>query len=150
MLSSRARYATRAVLELALRWNEGPVQAQDIAERQKIPRRFLHQILISLKSAGMVQSRTGPQGGYTLAVPPEEITLGAVVRFVDGAIAPISCVSVNFYRECGCPQPDTCPLRTAFQEARDALSQILDQTTYAQLRKRQEDLEKSIGHQEGG
>jgi Rrf2 family protein len=128
-------------LELAIRWHEGAVQAHDIAESQKIPLRFLHQILAGLKTAGIVTSRTGPTGGYELARPPAEISLGVVVRLLDGPLAPISCVSVNFYRECGCPDPEHCALRDAFREVRDAASRIMDETTFEQLRTRQAMLE---------
>lgn len=140
MLSSRAKYATRAILDLAERGLDGPVQIVEIGERQKIPAKFLEQILLTLKRHGWVQSRKGPGGGYFLAVSPEKITLGAVVRALDGPLAPISCVSVSGYMECGCPDPDTCGLRAAFKEARDALAAVLDGTTFADLKERQQAL----------
>jgi len=134
MLSNRGKYATRALLDLALHFDEGPVLIQDIAERQKIPLKFLEQILLSLKQAGFVQSRKGRGGGYFLARDPARITLGSVVRAVDGPLAPISCVSVTQYQECGCPEPLTCGLRKIWQEARDALAGVLDQTSFADIR----------------
>lgn len=140
MLSSRAKYATRALLDLTFRYDGAPVHLQDIAERQSIPQKFLEQILLSLKRMGFVQSRKGPGGGYTLAKSPSEITLGAVVRAIDGPLAPISCVSKTGYMECGCPEPETCGLRQAWQQARDALAMVLDNTTFADLRDRQENL----------
>jgi len=133
MLSSRARYATRAILELSLLYSKGTVQIHNIAERQNIPLKFLQQILVSLKMTGFVQSRKGPTGGYFLAMDPKEITLGAVVRAMDGPIAPVSCVSVTQYGECGCPDPDRCSLREAFKAARNAMSEVLDGTTFADL-----------------
>ena len=139
-LSSRAKYATRALLDLSLHEDEGPVQIHDIAERQLIPVKFLEQILLLLKRSGFVQSRKGPGGGYYLARPPREITLGAVVRALDGPLAPISCVSVSGYTECGCPEPETCGLRAAFKEARDALAAVLDGTTFADIRERHQKL----------
>lgn len=142
MLSSRAKYATRALLDLTFRYDGAPVHLQDIAERQNIPQKFLEQILLSLKRMGFVQSRKGPGGGYTLAKSPSEITLGAVVRAVDGPLAPISCVSKTGYMECGCPEPETCGLRQAWQQARDALATVLDNTTFADLRDRQENLKE--------
>lgn len=132
MLSSRARYATRAILDLSLRPGETTL-IQDIADRQNIPLKFLQQILVSLKAAGFVSSRKGPGGGYALARKPEAITLGAVIRATDGAIAPISCVSVNAHAECGCPRPETCALRAKFKDVRDAMAAILDRTTFAEL-----------------
>src|SRR5579871_5526963 len=110
MLSSRAKYATRALLDLTLRYEHGPALIHEIAERQKIPVKFLEQILLSLKHAGFVESRKGRGGGYFLAKPPTAITLGAVVRVIDGPLAPISCVSVTNYMACGCPDPTTCGL----------------------------------------
>lgn len=142
MLSNRGKYATRALLDLTLNYDKGPVLIQDIAQRQKIPLKFLEQILLSLKQAGFVQSRKGRGGGYYLVRPPERITLGAVVRVVDGPLAPISCVSVTQYQECGCPDPLTCGLRRVWQEARDALAGVLDKTTFADIRARHLRLEE--------
>ncbi len=133
MLSSRARYATRAILDLSLLFDKGPIQIQDIADRQNIPVKFLQQILVALKMTGFVQSRKGPGGGYLLAMAPKEITLGAVVRAMDGPIAPISCVSVTKFSECGCPNPEVCSLRNAFKEVRNAMSEVLDRMTFAEL-----------------
>ncbi len=134
MLSSRAKYATRALLDLSLLYRQGPVQIQDIATRQAIPLKFLQQILFQLKLAGFVQSRKGPGGGYVLSRSPDEISLGAVVRAMDGPIAPISCVSVTQFQECGCPDPETCPLRIAFRKVRDAVALQLDGTSFGELR----------------
>lgn len=140
MLSSRGKYATRALLDLTLHVDEGPVQIHDVAERQNIPLKYLEQILLLLKRFGFVQSRKGPGGGYFLAKPAAEITLGAVVRAVDGPLAPISCVSASGYMECGCPEPETCGLRVAWKEARDALAKVLDSTSFAELARRHEAL----------
>ena len=133
MLSSRARYATRALLDLTMQDPGKTVLINDIATRQNIPLKFLQQILVSLKTAGFVRSRKGPGGGYGLAKTPKEITLGAVIRAMDGSVAPISCVSIAAYSECGCPNPDTCALRTKFKEVRDAMAEVLDNTTFADL-----------------
>jgi Rrf2 family protein len=140
-LSSRGKYATRALLDLCLHEEEGPVQIREIAERQRIPLKYLEQILLSLKRLGFVQSRKGPGGGYVLAQPPHAITLGAVVRAMDGPLAPISCASVSGYAECGCPEPETCGLRVAWREARDAFAAILDRTTFADIRDRHRKLQ---------
>ena len=146
MLSSRARYATRAVLDLSLLADQGPIQIQDIASRQNIPVKFLQQILVALKMTGFVQSRKGPGGGYSLAVPPQEITLGAVLRAMDGPIAPISCVSVTKFSECGCPNPEVCALRVAFKDVRNVMSEVLDQTTFAELAERQRQNEDGLSN----
>lgn len=138
MLSSRAKYATRAILDLTLHADERAVQIGDIAARQNIPVKFLEQILLALKRQGFVQSRKGPGGGYFLAKRPHEITLGAVVRAMDGPLAPMSCVSVSGYMECGCPDPETCGLRAIWKEARNALADVLDGTTFADIQERDE------------
>ena len=140
VLSSRGKYATRALLDLSLHYEKGPVQIHAIAERQKIPLKYLEQILLALKRVGFVNSRKGPGGGYSLAKPPQAITLGAVVRAMDGPLAPISCASVSGFAECGCPEPATCGLRAVWKEARDALAAVLDGTTFADIRERHETL----------
>lgn len=135
MLTNRAKYATRALLELSLRTDEASITIQDIAERQNIPVKFLEQIFASLKMLGYVESRRGPGGGYALRRPPEQISLGEVVRAIEGPVAPISCVSVTQYQPCGCPEPETCGLRLAFKEARDAIAEVMDRTTFADIAK---------------
>ena len=133
MLSNRAKYATRAILELSLSYAEGPVHLKEIAERQNIPEPFLQQILGTLKLAGFVNTRKGPGGGFTLARPPKDIMLGHLVRAIDGPIALISCVSVTRHAECGCPSPETCGLRRAFQLAIDSMADVLDQMSYEEI-----------------
>jgi Rrf2 family protein len=133
VLSSKTRYATRAILELSLKYNEGPVLVGEIADRQNIPSNYLHQILVSLRLAGFVRSQKGPGGGYRLARAPHEITLGQVVRAMHGTIAPVTCVSISDYMVCGCPHPDKCSLRASFREARDAMAEVLDHTTFGDL-----------------
>lgn len=141
MLSSRAKYATRALLDMTLHYEEGPVQIQDIAHRQNVPVKYLEQILLLLKVAGFVMSRKGPGGGYHLSRSPDDITLGAVVRAMDGPLAPMSCVSISGYSECGCPHPDTCGLRLAWKEARNAIADVLDGTTFTMIRDNQHQLQ---------
>ncbi|MBI1757297.1 MAG: Rrf2 family transcriptional regulator [Fimbriimonas ginsengisoli] len=146
MLSSRSKYATRALVELSLRFEQGHVSIHEIAERQNIPVKFLEQILLALKMLGLVHSKKGPGGGYELARSPQEITLGQVVRALDGPIAPISCVSVYGYQECGCPDPDTCGLKQVFKQARDALADVLDTTTFADVAGKQFELADIAAH----
>jgi Rrf2 family protein len=137
MLSSRAKYATRAILHLAVKEEDGPVLIQEVADAQNIPLKYLQQILVSLKVAGFVKSRKGPGGGYVLARPAGEIMLGAVLRSMDGPLAPISCVSVTQHSECGCPDPDTCALRSAFRDVREAMAAVLDSTSFQELADKQ-------------
>ena len=96
-LSLRGEYALRALVVLGLNYDQPVVRIQTISEHQNIPKRFLEQILNELKSGGFVRSKRGMTGGYRLAQRPEEITLAAVVRHVEGALAPVRCVSKGFY-----------------------------------------------------
>src|SRR4051812_41009839 len=110
-LSLRGEYALRALLVLGLEYGAGVVRIQVISEQQKIPKRFLEQILNDLKSAGMVQSKRGVSGGYQLARAPEEISLASIIRHIEGALAPVSCVSERFYEKCSCPDESRCAIR---------------------------------------
>jgi Rrf2 family protein len=132
-LSLRGEYALRALLVLGLNYEQPVVRIQAISEQQNIPKRFLEQILNDLKSAGFVQSRRGISGGYRLAKRPEDITLAAVVRHVEGALAPVSCVSEHFYRKCSCPDESRCAIRSVMKEIRDAVVQIAERVTIAEM-----------------
>ena len=142
-LSLRGEYALRALLVLGLRYDEPLMRIQAISDQQNIPKRFLEQILNDLKSAGFVQSRRGVAGGYRLAKPPEEITLAAVVRHIEGALAPVSCVSEQFYQKCSCPDESRCAIRSAMKEVRDAVVRVAERITIAELCKRSRDLQQS-------
>lgn len=109
------------------------IQIKDIAERQHIPAKFLEQILLNLKNAGLLQSKMGVGGGYYLARPPEQITLGQIVRILDGPLAPIRCVSQMAYEPCGCPDEETCGLRLVMLDVRNAIANILDGATLADV-----------------
>lgn len=109
------------------------VQIKEIAERQHIPTKFLEQILLSLKNSGVVHSKMGVGGGYYLGRPAEEITLGHIIRVLDGPLAPIRCVSQMAYESCGCPDETTCGLRLTMLDVRNAISAILDATTLADV-----------------
>jgi Rrf2 family protein len=132
-LSLRGEYALRALLVLGLKYDEPIVRVQTISEHQNIPKRFLEQILNDLKSAGIVQSRRGVAGGYRLAKKPEEITLAAVVRHLEGALAPVSCVSERFYEKCSCPDESRCAIRSVMKEVREAVVRIAERVTVAEL-----------------
>ena len=141
-LSLRGEYALRALLVLTLHYGEGIVRIQTISEEQRIPKKFLEQILNDLKSLGAVESKRGARGGYRLARPPENITLASIVRHVEGAMAPVSCVSERFYERCTCPDEALCPIRDVMKEAREALVKIMERLTLADLRDRARRLEK--------
>jgi Rrf2 family protein len=138
-LSKRGEYGLRAMIDLAAWEGTTPlVQIKDIADREKIPAKFLEQILVTLKNAGLLNSRMGVGGGYHLARPANEITLGHVVRVLDGPLAPIRCVSQMAYEPCGCPDEETCGLRMAMLDVRNAISGVLDHTTLADVIQRVE------------
>ena len=132
----------RALLVLGLRHHEPLVRIQTISEQQNIPKRFLEQILNDLKSAGLVQSKRGVAGGYRLARRPEEISLAAVIRHIEGALAPVSCVSERFYEKCSCPDESRCAIRTVMKEIRDAVVQIAERVTIADLCERSRKLQQ--------
>ncbi len=100
-----------------------------IAERERIPVKFLEQILLALRKAGYLRSRRGRSGGYSLAKAPRSIRMGAVVRQIDGPLAPISCVSRTAYAPCSCPEEDLCGVRMVMEDARNALVKALDAWT---------------------
>jgi Rrf2 family protein len=142
-LSKRGEYGLRAMIDLAEATRNSPngspespgrvIQIKDIAEREKIPAKFLEQILLTLKNAGMLQSKMGIGGGYYLAHPPESISLGHIVRVLDGPLAPIRCVSQMAYEPCGCPDEESCGLRLTMLDVRNAISDVLDRTTLADV-----------------
>jgi Rrf2 family protein len=132
-LSKRGEYGLRALQDLARHGGGEPVPNKELAERNNIPARFLEQILLTLKHGRIVHSRKGPQGGYTLARPPEEITLAEVVRLLDGPLAPIGCVSETAFEPCGCPDMEKCGLRRVMQEVRDVVAEMMENTTLADL-----------------
>jgi len=132
-LSTRGEYALRALLVLGLEYGPHVVRIQTISAQQNIPKRFLEQILNDLKSAGIVESRRGIAGGYRLARPPQNITVAAVIRHVEGALAPVSCVSERFYEKCTCPDEARCAIRSVMKEARDAVVKIVERVTVAEL-----------------
>lgn len=132
-LSLRGEYALRALLVLGLQYNDSVLRIQAISEHQNIPKRFLEQILNDLKTGGIVQSRRGVAGGYRLAKPPEEITLAAVIRHIEGALAPVSCVSEKFYEKCSCPDESRCAIRSVMKEIRQAVVKIAERVTVAEM-----------------
>lgn len=132
-LSVRGEYALRALLVLGLNYHQPVVSIQTISAQQNIPKRFLEQILNDLKSAGVVESKRGVAGGYRLARRPEEITLAAVVRHIEGALAPVSCVSERFYEKCSCPDESRCAIRSVMKEVREAVVKIVERVTVAEL-----------------
>jgi Rrf2 family protein len=141
-LSVRGEYALRALLVLGLNYDQPVVRIQAISEQQNIPKRFLEQILNDLKSAGVVTSRRGVAGGYRLARRPEDITLAVIIRHIEGALAPVSCVSERFYEKCSCPDESRCAIRSVMKEVREAVVRIAERLTIADLCERSRTLQQ--------
>ena len=130
--SKKSEYALRALLELTAQYGRALLQRHEIAKRQHIPIEFLEQILLALKNAGLLASRRGVSGGYSLIKPPDEITLGQVIRILDGPLAPIGCVSKTAYQKCSdCPyvKKGSCPIQDVMGGVRNAIAEILDNYT---------------------
>jgi Rrf2 family protein len=132
-LSLRGEYTLRALVVLGLNYGDRVLSIQTISSDQNIPKRFLEQILNDLKSGGFLQSRRGVAGGYRLALPPDKLNLATVIRHVEGALAPVSCVSERFYRKCSCPNEAKCGIRSVMKEVRDAIVKILENVSVADL-----------------
>ena len=139
-LSKRGEYGLRAMIYLANNGGRSKpismIQMKDISEHENIPLKFLEQILLTIKNAGLLQSKKGVGGGYYLAKPPTEINLGQIVRVLDGPLAPIRCVSQMAYEPCDCPNQNLCGLRMVMGDVRNAIADILDKTTLADVTKR--------------
>ncbi|HEY3042890.1 MAG TPA: Rrf2 family transcriptional regulator [Vicinamibacterales bacterium] len=137
MLSRKSKYGLKALLVLAQEAGRGPVLISELAARDAIPKKFLEAILLELKRHGVVQSRKGKGGGYFLRRKPAEITFGEVIRVLDGPLAAVPCVSRMAYMKCvECVDEQTCGVRLAMKEVRDATAGILDNTTLADVNAR--------------
>ena len=148
-LSKRGEYGLRAMIALAepAEKSDAPqmMQIKEISQREQISPKFLEQILLTLKNAGMLHSKMGVGGGYYLARSAKEITLGQIFRVLDGPVAPIKCVSQMAYEPCGCPDEETCGLRLSMGDVRNAIADILDNTSLADVTKRQSTVRKKLG-----
>jgi Rrf2 family protein len=132
-LSRRSEYGLRTLVDLVRHDGTGPVALGVLAKRNNLPSKFLEQIMATLKHGGIVRTTLGAHGGYALAADPSTVTIGRVVRLLDGALAPLPCVSLRFYGRCSCPDEATCPLRDVMIDVRDAMLEILDKETLAEL-----------------
>jgi Rrf2 family protein len=134
MLSRKAKYGLRALIFLAHRKGEGPVQIREVSEDLGISRKFLEAILLELRNEGILQSRLGKDGGYYLERGVDTVNIGHVIRMFDGPLASVPCVSQTAYAHCeDCTQEHLCAIRSVMKEVRDASARILDQTTLEQL-----------------
>jgi Rrf2 family protein len=141
MMSKKSKYALRALLALARRRPDEPVLISELADQEAIPKKFLELILLELKNNGILQSRKGRGGGYFLAKRPEQISLGEVIRALDGPLAPVACVSQRSYHTCDeCDDEATCGIRAVMKNVRDATAGILDRETLAGVQRRTDEL----------
>lgn len=134
MLSRKCKYGLKTMVRLASRVGDGPQLGAGLAADDGIPKRFLEQILLELKRRGLVVARKGPRGGYNLSRAPDQISVGEVVRVLDGPLAPTPCASLTAYRTCDeCVDEETCSVRLVMEVVRDATAEILERTTLADL-----------------
>ena len=130
MLSKKAKYALKALITLARNANHQSMGIGEIAEMDNIPRKFLEAILLDLKNHGILFSKRGKSGGYALLKTPGEISIGQVIRIIDGPLAQVACASKRFYQPCQeCKDPATCAIRLVMVKVRDATAEILDNTS---------------------
>lgn len=127
LISAKGRYALRSMIDLSLNGTESNVKLKDIAERQDIPLKYLEQIISILNKAGYVKSERGPTGGYRLSKPPEEYTVGMIIRAIEGDVAPVSCISDD------CGRSDRCVSMILWKKLNDAVNSVLDGTTLADM-----------------
>src|SRR6266436_4032984 len=134
MLTAKGKYGLKAMVHLSALPAGETAQSIDIAEANNIPKKFLDAILGDLRNAGIVRTKKGPGGGYTLARAPSDIKLGHVIRTLDGPLAPIACASRTAYQPCqDCVDVKACTVRLTMGKVRDAIAEILDQTTVADM-----------------
>src|SRR5277367_2014877 len=132
MLSHRSKYALKALLVLSEEYGKGSMLISEIAGREHIPKRFLE-----LKNHGVLRSKKGKGGGYALSKPPEQLSVGRVLRMLEGPLAPLPCVSKTAYEKCAeCRDENACGIRLLMKDVRDATASILDSTTFADVLKR--------------
>jgi Rrf2 family protein len=136
-LSRRSEYGLRALVDLVRSDGSGPVALAVLAERNNLPAKFLEQIMSTLKRGGVVRTTLGAHGGYAMAADPSSVTIGRVIRMLDGALAPVPCVSLRYYERCSCPDEATCSLRDVMIDVRDAMLAILDHESLRELAARQ-------------
>ncbi len=129
-ITKKGEYAMRALVDLALNYKKGMRQIQDIVREEAIPEKFLEQILLILKNAGFVESKRGMGGGYFLSRPPDKISLGEVIRIIDGPLAPLDCVSSAHVN---CPKETACGIRSVMLDVENATAEILDHVTLADV-----------------
>ncbi|VVM05519.1 HTH-type transcriptional regulator CymR [Methylacidimicrobium cyclopophantes] len=141
VLTRRSKYALRALIYLARVRGTGAVLIGEIAEKERIPKKFLEAILLELKNKGILESRRGKGGGYQLAESADKVMVGQIIRLMDGPIAPVRCVSPTAYAPCDdCPNEETCTIRVIMREIRAKICEVVDRTSLSDLVEREEQL----------
>jgi Rrf2 family protein len=141
LLTKKAKYAFKALIALARNESNQPILISDIARNEQLPRKFLEAILLELKRGGYLGSKKGAGGGYYLLKPASEIQMTSVIRIIDGPIAMLPCISLNFYERCDeCISEHYCGIRDVMKDVRDATLKILGETTIADMVKREDAL----------
>ncbi|OIR12837.1 HTH-type transcriptional regulator CymR [mine drainage metagenome] len=133
MLSKKTQYALKALIYLAEKGSEGPVLISEISKKKKIPLKFLENILLELKNAGILGSKKGKGGGYFFVLPPAKIKLAQVMRLIEGPIALLPCVSLNFYEKCKNCEEKKCGINRVMIQVRDSMLGILENKTVADI-----------------
>ena len=122
------------MLALGRKYREGPILIGTLAKEEAIPVKFLEAILLDMKGRGILESKMGRKGGYRLSRPPSAITIGSIIRIIEGPLAPLPCASETAYRPCEeCQDIENCGTRIIMRRVRDAISEVLDKTTLAEL-----------------
>jgi Rrf2 family protein len=137
-ITYKGDYSLKAILDLAVHYNKGVMPIQELAKKGDIPNKFLEQILLTLKKGGFVGSKRGVGGGYFLARPPESITVGEVVRFIEGPIEPIACAGKKKYEKC--KDFPYCVFKDIWSQVYTATSLVVDTVTFAELLRRIENI----------
>src|SRR5688572_14327498 len=140
MLSKKSQYAFKALTYLTEKYKEGPVLISEISRKKRIPLKFLENILLELKKAGILDSKKGKGGGYFIKADPAKTTVANVIRIVDGPIALLPCVSLNFYQRCKNCDERNCGLHDIMENVRDATLAVLERRTLLDLRSGKENL----------
>ncbi len=134
MLTAKGKYGLKALIDLAGLEKGALAQSADIARRNAISKKFLDAILADLRRAGIVETKKGKAGGYRLAKPAASVSLGSVIRVLDGPLAPIACASRNYFSPCeDCPDVERCAIRKVMLEVRDSIALVLERKSLAEL-----------------
>lgn len=139
-LSTKGHYGLRAMFDLAVHYGKGPIPLKMVAERQQLSENYLEQLIATLRKAGLVNSVRGAQGGYILARRPEDITVGDIIRVLEGPIAPLDCV--NEADPGDCDQFNYCISRNVWAKVRDSINEVLDSINLADMCKEAKETEQ--------